>query len=62
MSYLALITSLIRKIVMAKWNFDMICRDEYKLLMAEIERLKAENKELRDEVEKFKRKTAGIYE
>tara|TARA_R110000824_G_scaffold258367_2_gene447352 strand:- start:835 stop:1023 length:189 start_codon:yes stop_codon:yes gene_type:complete len=62
MSYLALITSLIRKIVMAKWRFDMICRDEYKLLMAEIERLKAENKELRDEVEKFKRKTAGIYE
>ena len=47
---------------MAKWGFDMICRDEYQLLLAEIERLRDENKELRDEVEKFKRKTAGVYE
>ena len=45
-----------------RWGFDMICRDEYQLLLAEIERLRDENKELRDEVEKFRRKTAGVYE
>jgi len=40
----------------------MINREEHKRLLDEIERLKAENKELREFVEKFQRKTAGIYE
>ena len=62
MRYLALITSLMREIVMAKWGFDMINRDEYQRLLAEIARLEAENKELREFVEKFQRKTAGMFE
>jgi len=48
--------------VMAKWGFDMINRDEYQRLLEEIERLKAENKELREFVDKFQRKTAGMFE
>ena len=47
---------------LAKWGFDMINRDEYQRLLEEMERLKAENKELREFVEKFQRKTAGMYE
>jgi hypothetical protein len=47
---------------MAKWGFDMINREEHKRLLEEVERLKAENKELREFVDKFQRKTAGIYE
>ena len=47
---------------MAKWGFDMINREEHKRLLEELERLKAENKELREFVEKFQRKTAGMYE
>jgi len=47
---------------MAKWGFDMINREEHKRLLDEIERLKAENKELREFVDKFQRKTAGMYE
>ena len=47
---------------MVKWRFDMINRDEYQRLLEEIERLKAENKELREFVEKFQRKTAGMFE
>ena len=47
---------------MVKWRFDMINRDEYQRLLEEIERLKAENKELREFVDKFQRKTAGMYE
>ena len=47
---------------LAKWGFDMINRDEYQRLLAEIARLKAENKELREFVEKFQRKTARMYE
>ena len=62
MRYLALITSLMREIVMAKWGFDMINRDEYQRLLAEIARLEAENKELREFVDKFQRKTAGMFE
>lgn len=48
--------------VMAKWGFDMIDREIYMRLLEELERLKAENKELRKEVDKFQRKTAGMYE
>jgi len=48
--------------VMAKWGFDMINREEHKRLLEEIERLKAENKELREFVDKFQRKTAGMFE
>ena len=62
MSYLALITSVMRETVMAKWGFDMINRDEYQRLLAEIARLEAENKELREFVENFQRKTAGMFE
>lgn len=47
---------------MAKWGFDMIDREIYMRLLEELERLKAENKELRKEVDKFQRKTAGMYE
>ena len=47
---------------MAKWGFDMINRDEYQRLLEELERLKAENKELRKEVDRFQRNTAGMYE
>ena len=47
---------------MAKWGFDMINRDEYQRLLEEVERLKAENKELREFVDKFQRKTAGMFE
>ena len=47
---------------MVKWRLDMINRDEYQRLLEEIERLKAENKELREFVEKFQRKTAGMFE
>jgi len=47
---------------MAKWGFDMINRDEYQRLLAEIARLEAENKELREFVENFQRKTAGMFE
>ena len=42
--------------------FGMIDREIYMRLLEELERLKAENKELRKEVDKFQRKTAGIYE
>jgi len=47
---------------MAKWGFDMINREEHKRLLEEIERLKAENKELRKEVDMFQRKEVGMYE
>ncbi len=47
---------------MAKWGFDMINREEHKRLLEEIERLKAENKELREFVDKFQRKTARVFE
>jgi cell division septum initiation protein DivIVA len=47
---------------MAKWRFDMINRDEYQRLLEEIERLRAENKELRKEVDRFQRKAARVYE
>ena len=47
---------------MDNWGFDMINREEHKRLLAGIERLKAENKELREFVEKFQRKTAGMFE
>ena len=47
---------------MAKWGFDMIDREIYMRLLEELERLKAENKELREFVEKFQRKTAGMFE
>jgi|TARA_R110000764_G_C10821303_1_gene361649 cell division septum initiation protein DivIVA len=40
----------------------MINREEYQRLLAEIERLKAENKELREFMESFQRKTAGMFE
>ena len=40
----------------------MINREAHKRLLEEIERLKAENKELREFVEKYQRKTAGMYE
>jgi len=47
---------------MAKWGFDMINREEYQRLLEEVTRLKAENKELREFLEKFKRKTVGMFE
>ena len=47
---------------MAKWGFDMIDREIYMRLLEELERLKAENKELREFVDKFQRKTAGMFE
>ena len=47
---------------MAKWGFDMINREEYQRLLEEVARLKAENKELREFLEKFKRKTVGMFE
>jgi len=47
---------------MAKWGFDMINREEHKRLLEELERLKVENEKLRKEVDRFQRKTAGIYE
>ncbi len=62
MSYLALITSLMRKIVMVKWGFDMIDREIYMRLLEELEQLKAENEKLRKEVDRFQRKTVGMYE
>jgi len=40
----------------------MINREEYQRLLEEVERLKAENKELREFVEKFQRNTAGMFE
>jgi len=40
----------------------MIDREIYMRLLEELERLKAENKELRKEVDKFQRKTAGMFE
>ena len=40
----------------------MINRDEHKRLLEELVRLEAENKELREFVDKFQRKTAGMYE
>ena len=43
-------------------DFGMIDREEHKRLLEEIERLRAENKELREFVDKFQRKTAGMYE
>jgi len=48
--------------VILEWGFDMINRDEYQRLLEELERLKAENEKLRKEVDRFQRKTAGIYE
>ena len=50
---------------MAKWGFDMINRDEYQQLLAEIERLRVENKQLREFVDKFQRnidQTARVFE
>jgi cell division septum initiation protein DivIVA len=48
---------------MTRWgDIDMINRDEYQRLLAEIARLEAENKELREFVDKFQRKTAGMFE
>lgn len=47
---------------MAKWGFDMIDREIYMRLLEELEQLKAENKELREFLEKFKRKTVGMFE
>ena len=50
---------------MAKWGFDMINRDEYQRLLAEIERLRVENKQLREFVDKFQRnidQTARVFE
>ena len=40
----------------------MINRDEYQRLLEEVERLKVENEKLHKEVDRFQRKTAGIYE
>ena len=40
----------------------MIKRDEYQRLLEEVERLKAENKELREFVDKFHGNTAGMFE
>tara|TARA_R110000850_G_scaffold73535_2_gene161321 strand:- start:738 stop:920 length:183 start_codon:yes stop_codon:yes gene_type:complete len=56
------VSAVILRVIMAKWGFDMINRDEYQRLLEELERLKAENKELREFVDKFQRKTAGMYE
>ena len=56
------VSAVILMVTMAKWGFDMINRDEYQRLLEEIERLKAENKELREFVDKFQRKTAGMFE
>ena len=48
---------------MTRWgNIDMIDREIYMRLLEELERLKAENKELREFVDKFQRKTAGMFE
>jgi len=47
---------------MAKWGFDMINREEHKRLLEELERLKAENEELRKEVDRFQRKEVGMFE
>ena len=50
---------------MAKWGFDMINRDEYQRLLAEIERLRVENKQLREFMDKFQRnidQTARVFE
>jgi CRISPR/Cas system-associated protein endoribonuclease Cas2 len=47
---------------MAKWGFDMIDREIYMRLLEELEQLKAENEKLRKEVDRFQRKTAGMFE
>ena len=56
------VSAVILRGMMAKWRFDMINRDEYQRLLEEIERLRAENKELRKEVDRFQRKAARVYE
>ena len=40
----------------------MINREEYERLLDEVERLRAENKELRKELEKFQLSTARVFE
>jgi len=40
----------------------VINREEYQRLLEEFERLKAENKELREFVKKFQQKTASMFE
>ena len=50
---------------MAKWGFDMIDREIYMRLLEELARLEAENKELREFVDKFQRnidQTARVFE
>ena len=56
------VSAVILRVMIDNWGFDMINREEHKRLLEEIERLKAENKELREFVEKFQRKTAGMFE
>ena len=57
------VSAVILKVTMARWgDIGVINREEYQRLLEEVARLKAENKELREFLEKFKRKTVGMFE